>query len=287
MVWKNGSGAGQQKVLNFIKSLHLPKNTSRRLQCPNCQGNNSFSISNEGGKLKWYCFRASCGIKGIQTKVMTLTDMKEKTKEITKEFKPLLLKDCVGWEEVNKHPKALEYLKRNGCTEAVEISYDTFFYDKIQDRVVFTRFSDENCNSFNLATGRNISDYGRAVPKWYKYIAEPHTYYSCEYASKHMYDNEEITYIVEDCASACSISRFGYSVALCGTTWDRLALAVEIEHLTNTYPVVICLDKDAQDKALKLQKDLQAFGKFKSVTIKCLSDDPKYLSLKQLTKELS
>lgn len=235
--------------------------------------------------MKWFCFKASCNIKGFQTKEFSLNDIKFRIKKV-EQFKPLLLSDCVGWVGVNHHKPAIEYLKRNNCQDVLEMSYDTFFYDKIQDRVVFTRFDDENCTSFSLATGRNISDYGRAVPKWFKYVAKPHTYYSCDYISKHMYDNEETTYIVEDCASACSIARFGCSVALCGTTWDSLSLAVEIEHLTNKMPVVICLDADAQIKALKLQKDLQAFGKFESVTVKQLSNDAKYLDEDKLRKEL-
>src|SRR3954466_12538872 len=51
-------------VRNFIDSLNIAPGHSMRMDCPECFGKNSFSVSNLNGQMLWYCFRASCSIKG-------------------------------------------------------------------------------------------------------------------------------------------------------------------------------------------------------------------------------
>lgn len=212
---------------------------------------------------------------------MSLEDIKAAYKP--EEQKPLYIKDCEGWEaNVKAYPEVMKYLQRNNCMEAYELYPNRFFYDKLQDRVVFVEY--DTINSFKLATGRNISSYMRNIPKWYKYVALPGSYFIANSIVP-----TDSTYIVEDCASACSISRFGFGLALCGTSYNlyQLVTALMRKDIDPTLcKIVICLDPDAQVTAMKLQRDLEGFGKFKSVRIASLTNDAKYMELSKLKKEL-
>jgi hypothetical protein len=47
-------------------ALSLPDgHTDSTMECPKCKSNKAFSLTRDGNKLKFICFRASCGFKGI------------------------------------------------------------------------------------------------------------------------------------------------------------------------------------------------------------------------------
>lgn len=254
------------KVMQFIQKLHLKRNTTYRGDCPACLGKNTFSATNSSGKIKYYCFKLSCKIKGIKNMDMSLEDIKA-INSIPQETSPLYLKDTIGWSSnVKAVPKVYKYLIENNCIDAFEFYPNRFFYDRVKDRIVFCEY--DTVNSFKLATGRSLNG---STPKWYKYIALPHTYF---FASCLSGDKEEPTVIVEDCASACSVSRVANGLALCGTYYNPTQIANKLER---TKDVIICLDPDAQIQALKLQRDLLGIGKFRSVKV-VYTNDIKYIS---------
>lgn len=237
------------------------------------------SITNDRGTIKYHCFKASCNLSGQYKKGMSLDDMLGIRKNI--EIKPLLLKDTTGWDSnLVNYPDVLDYLLKNNCLESYKKHPNSFFYDKIKQRVVYCVYATPN--SFSLATGRSLQG---AVPKWFKYIAMPHEYYFMACLNPYKNGNDTEGYICEDSASACSLSRVGHALALCGTSWNTEALVKQLAPFVFK-EVTIVLDADAQDKSLKLQKDLEAFGKFDRVKVVQLSDDPKYLNKTQLEKEL-
>lgn len=268
-----------QKFLQFAQKLKLQRNTSWRGNCI-CGGNNSLSVSNENGKLKWYCFRVSCKASGIHSTDISLEDIKTKFRE--PELKPLQLTDCVGWtQNLGAYPSVIEYLIKNNCMDFYNAWPNKLYYDRIQDRVVFVESLTHN--SFSLATGRSISKNVRAVPKWYKYVALPGKYfaaYGC-FPSK-----KDVVYICEDAASAASLARVGIAaVALCGTSYDIYSLILKLNNIA-CKNVVIILDPDAQLTALKLKTDISGVGNFDTVKVVNLTNDAKYFSYDELNEML-
>ena len=265
----------RQKILQFVERLHLKRNTSIRTDCPYCGGEHTFSVSNICGKLKWYCFKASCNIKGIENKELTMDDIKAMV--LPKETLPLYIKDCVGWtQNIKAYPSVMEYLNKNNCIQAYEAYPNRIWYDRVRDRVVFVKY--DTINSFKLATGRSLCG---AAPKWYKYVALLSEYFTATFCVRGIVS--KTTVIVEDAASACSASRLANSVALCGTSYSISGL---VKELGDTLDVVVCLDPDAQLKALKLQRDLLGSGNFRSVKVVNPRDDLKYLDKNELFSTL-
>ena len=74
-------------------------------------------------------------------------------------------------------------------------------------------------------------------------------------------------------------------MALCGTSYNAEALIRNIK-VFGSNKVIICLDADAQIKALKIKQDLKGLGSFSSVQVLNLPDDAKNLSYEVLLKEI-
>ena len=91
------------------------------------------------------------------------------------------------------------------------------------------------------AVGRSID--GRS-PKWYRYGNS-----KCPFVSG---NGERGACVVEDAASACSISSHIAGVAVLGTN----LLDEHIDYLTKYPRVFVALDKDATDKAVDMVKTL-------------------------------
>ena len=49
------------------QALSLPEGSSQRCECPKCGNRSSFSMSRVGSEIRYICFSASCGFKGIIT----------------------------------------------------------------------------------------------------------------------------------------------------------------------------------------------------------------------------
>jgi hypothetical protein len=197
-----------------------------------------------------------------------MKDIKEKFVEKAPE--PLQLKDCIGWvDNLDDFPKVMEYLTKNNCLEFYRAYPKKIFYDRVEDRIVFCEYS--GLNSFKIATGRSLCG---AEPKWYKYKPLlPYSYFTANNVDGK--GNTVPVVIVEDAASACSVSRVAHGLALVGTSWNLASL---LEVLDCTKDVVVSLDKDAQLKTLKLQRDLMGAGAFRSVKVIRPRDDLKYVS---------
>lgn len=244
------------------------------MNCPSCQGYNSFSVTNDKGKIKYICFRNSCKLHGIYKKDLSLSDIKLIHKQ--EEPKPLHIEDCIGWEQnLSSNSAAMDYIVRNNCFEAYKKWPERFFYDRIQDRIVFVSY--ETRNSFNIAVGRCLH---KSKQKWFKYVSLPFTMFSFP-SAKHNTDND-VCFICEDTASCASLCRFGIGIALCGTVYNIHSLIQVIKGKE----VYICLDADAIETSLKLKRDLEGIGKFDKVKVLRLSDDAKYLKYEQIEKEL-
>jgi hypothetical protein len=263
-------------ILDFAKGLNLSRGQHLRTDCPACGGVNTFSVTNND-TLRFYCFKASCGVKGNLVKDMNMEEILKATTQV--EEKPLLIKDTTGWvANINLQPECLRYLHDTNCMDYYREYYNKIWYDRIKNRIIFTEYFDGN--SFKLAIGRSLDN---STPKWYKYVALVGSYF---FARKINALTSDMTcVIVEDCASAGSVSRVSHSLALCGTTWNTLALINQLHDL-NIRDVIVSLDPDAKLKSLKLQRDLQGLGKFNSVRMIQTEDDLKYVSNKDELRKL-
>ena len=50
--------------LAVVEGLSLQSDIQTRMDCPFCNGRNTFSVDTTEGNLNWYCFHASCSAKG-------------------------------------------------------------------------------------------------------------------------------------------------------------------------------------------------------------------------------
>jgi ribosomal protein L37AE/L43A len=264
----------KEKILKFLEQLNVNTGCNVRCDCPNCGGRNTLSVVNRNGFLIWYCFKAGCNIKGNTKKEMQLSEAQAIVKKGNDIIKPVTLESFEGWCELEYSKEAIDYLNKNNCIDAYKMEPKRFFYDKLQDRVVFVQY--DGPNTIKLASGRSLKGQ---QPKWFKYVALPGVYFEAPV----FLGGTDTVFIVEDCASACSLSRLDYTIALCGTNYNLYALSklIASAHMK----VVICLDKDAQLTALKLQRDLKSVCEV-PVFVKQLSDDAKYLDIDTLKKEL-
>ena len=111
------------------------------------------------------------------------------------------------------------------------------------------------------AVGRSLSKYSnnRNYPKWHRY-GKSGLPFIC--------GNSETCYVVEDCASAVAVSQYGTGLALLGTN-----LSDQILDIVANYPsVVVCLDRDASAKAIKMKNRI---GQFTKCEVRLLDVDPK------------
>lgn len=261
------------KYHKLAESLNVPRNTSKRFDCPNCGYRNSLSVTNTSGHLKFHCFNNGCEMSGQTTKDISLADIRATPMENV--LKPKRLAEFTGWDQAVDQPGVRRYLAANNCSYAYGHKPSKFFYDKINERLVFIEY--DTTNKVILATGRSLRNEN---PKWYKYMALPATYYNAP-----LLQSAEVSFIVEDCASACSLARISHTMALCGTSYNAEALIRNIK-VFGSNKVIICLDADAQIKALKIKQDLKGLGSFSSVQVLNLPDDAKNLSYEVLLKEI-
>ena len=63
-------------IYTYIKQLNIPIDDTLRMDCPICNGYNTFTITNNMGSLVWNCYKASCNIKGTTRKRMTVDEIK-------------------------------------------------------------------------------------------------------------------------------------------------------------------------------------------------------------------
>lgn len=250
------------KARDYAKSLDLDEGQEYRGKCPECGGSNTFTVSNQMGKLLFNCYKASCEVSGTESVSMSV-------ESIEKIMRGESAADNYEEELLNRFdlPEYITPIKqdsadvRNFMTKW-NINPDDVFYDVRQDRVVFPVYTEDNV--LVDAVGRALD--GRQ-PKWLRYAASPVPY---------VYGNGYIAVVVEDAISAYTVgSMFPtlVGVALLGTQltdfhkwylghyWDQLYVA---------------LDPDARDKTLQMVHDLRIY--VPDAMALNIEDDLKYMT---------
>ena len=61
------TGRSSYELTVIEQALSLPEGSSQRCTCPKCDNRSSFSMSRVGSEIRYICFSASCGFKGVIT----------------------------------------------------------------------------------------------------------------------------------------------------------------------------------------------------------------------------
>ena len=242
-------------VINNI-SDDIPNGTTKRMDCPNCGGRNTFTITNNMGSLVWNCYKASCNLKGGTRVHLSMNDIRDGfvgAKEYAEDFvMPEYVVPYKGQRELARF------------TAEYAIDEWELFYDVKDNRAVFPIRHD---GVIVDATGRSLS---KRLPKWKKYGKSglPFTA-GCG----------KVAVVVEDCVSATVV---GYSsfvgVALLGTSLQESHKGF----LSQFSTAVIALDPDALPKTLQMAKELR--GHVSDVRVLKLNNDLKYRNPKDMEK---
>ena len=239
-------------IKEYTENLQLKLGDSKRMNCPSCNGYNTFTVTNNMGTLLWNCYKASCSIRGNTRVRLSVDDIKSlHTEKLEEEF--VLPEYIIPVHDISD-------IKKHSCGffEWLElIKWEDIMYDVKDHRVVFTIEKD---NKIVDAVGR--AD-GKALPKWKRYGKSDAPY---------SYGVGDIAVVVEDCISAIVVGGKTYTgVALLGTS----LLDGHKQFLTNFSKVVVALDPDALPKTLQIAKELK--GYIKEVKALKLYDDIKYM----------
>ena len=238
-------------VNNIINDITLTNGETKRMDCPECGGRKTFTITNNLGSLVWNCYKAGCHISGGKRVHLTADDIRkslgsvaEETHSVTFDKPEWIVKNddaiagfCDFWK---LDPKVLGLL-----------------YDVKEHRVVFPIMQGSTMVD---ATGRSL---GKRIPKWKRYGKSSLPY---------VFGHGKTAIVVEDCVSASVVGTLGnfVGVALLGTS----LLPSQRDYLTQFSTAIIALDPDALPKTLNVAKEMR--GYVKNVRVLRLNDDLKY-----------
>jgi len=228
------------------------------MDCPECGGRKTFTITNNMGSLIWNCYKAGCHVSGGKRVHLTADDIRkslgsvaEETHSITFDKPEWIVKDddavaefCDEWK---LDPKVLGLL-----------------YDVKEHRVVFPIMQG---NAMIDATGRSL---GKRIPKWKRY-GKSSLPYVCGHGTTAV--------VVEDCVSAAIVGTDGFvGVAVLGTSLSD----GHKKYLSQFSTAIVALDPDALPKTLQFAKELR--GLVPNVNVLRLEDDLKYRNQTDLDK---
>jgi DNA primase len=224
----------------YVESLDIQPMGRYRSDCPVCGKKNTFSVNDDGMQRLWFCFHADCNVSG-RTGISLTRDF---AKLAMKKQEQKISKDTLTKFEL---PNTFVSLSRNLDAELYVKSvnaYDAYLSGRADIRYDFKR----NRVAYVVKNGNNVVDAaGRAIdernPKWYRYGNSSLPFYC---------GSSSTAIVLEDCASACSVSALATGVALLGTN----LLEPHIEMLRKYERVFVALDKDATDKAVSMVKVL-------------------------------
>ena len=245
--------------LNTVKQLRLKEGQHLTMDCPFCGGHKKFTVSHLlDGTILWNCFRASCTAKGKYDADRSIEAAKN---YISGNVRQKNKGRYAAIPAITTHPKnhtpAIQYLRSVNSLPALEDGLIKIRYAPKENRVLFYNQSEIG------AVGRLIGGKG---PKWVSYG---------DLTTGIHVGNTDIAIVVEDAASACSISRIKKytGVALLGTTLpSALKNALQIYKL-----IYVILDNDAAKKACTLTRQIRG-----NVTLRVTENDLKELTTDQI-----
>lgn len=232
-------------IKDFVDDLPLGPNGRLRMDCPSCGKKSTFSVSEVNGERLWYCFHADCDVRGRSgfrirkdTPYHPLLSKKKKT-----ELKP---DTYVGEFQVpdtfvplSRSSEAESYVRRVNAYEAYRNGLADIRYDFRMNRVVYlVKRNKRIVDAAGRALDKNVK------PKWWRYGNSGIPF---------VVGGSRVGILLEDCASACSVSDSVSGIALLGTSLPESYLPT----LRTFDRLIVALDKDATKKAIDLVRRLQ------------------------------
>ena len=254
----------RSEQIQMVKGISLRANERRSLNCPFCgDTKKKFSIARLDGRIVWNCYRASCNARGAFDTERNQSELKSRLSKAEISLPRKINSIPTILSSVYSHSNAVEYLKSVNSLEAYKDGLVHIKYSPSDNRVLF--FNKDKTGAVGRALdGRN--------PKWWTYG---------DTSGGIVVGDNSHAVVVEDAASACSVSRIGVTgVALLGT---RLTPLIKSK-LSEFTRVTIILDKDASCKALNIAKTL---AQYTSASVRLTSDDLKWLSVDKIREVLS
>ena len=246
-------------MYNFIQNLDIQESETVRMDCPECKGRKTFTVTNNNGQLMWNCYKAGCNISGANRVSMSATAIQDKLNKIVK------VKDTsfdmpmyVVPVPVPTDAPVYEYASEWG----LDVAEHGLMYDIREHRVVFPVVH----NGITVdATGRAL---GKRIPKWKRYGNSGLPY---------VHGCGKVAVVVEDCVSAAVVGGDRHTgVALMGTSMSN----EQRQYLAQFSTAVVALDPDASKKTLAIAKELRSV--VKDVKVLRLQDDIKYRNRKDM-----
>jgi len=239
-------------MIEYIRSLDIADGSSIRMDCPECKGRKTFTVTNNNGQLLWNCYKASCNVRGTHKMRMSAESIYRRLNMIEDNT---ITDFCMP---VNIVPLSSEYEQAMAWAFGWGLSPNRhgLMYDIREHRVVFPVVHEGITVD---ATGRAI---GKRLPKWKRYGSNrlPYTY-----------GYGKVAVVVEDCISAAVVGDDRHTgVALMGTSMSN----EQKQYLSQFSTALVALDRDAVSKALQLARELD--GVVDKVKVLMLKDDLKY-----------
>ena len=232
-------------IYNIIEDIQLSVGETKRMNCPNCNGYKTFTVTNNAGAILWNCYKVTCNIKGKSRVRLTVDDIRN-TNKVVQERKFVLPEYIIPMEE-NHLPKYF-----------YDIDTSDILHDVKENRVVFPiRHDGELVDAIGKAEKR--------LPKWKRYGKSNMPYVSWSSLT-------QTCVLVEDCFSACVAQQHGVTgVAILGTSLTE----THKKFLSNRMSrVIVALDPDALQRNLQIAKELRSW--VIEVKVLRLTDDLKY-----------
>ena len=239
------------KLQKTIDSTDLEVGQTKRMNCPICDGDKTFTITNAMGKIIWNCYKASCKVSGSKTGNVSAETIE----------KAMLGKNIIDYDEF----QLPSYIVYGGLR--VQVKKFAYDYSIVPGSVPLYFDVKENRIVFLIRDGKKVVDaIGRATdrrqPKWKRY-GKSDTPYN--------FGSGSVAVIVEDCISATVIgSHRVRGVALLGTTLSD----AHRDFLMQFSTIIVALDPDALGKTLSIANELRAYKN--NVKVLKLKDDLKY-----------
>lgn len=224
---------------------------TKRMNCPVCKGDRTFSITNDMGNLVWNCYKVSCTVSGGTRVPMTISDVQKRLNHVSDTTEDKF--ELPAYVVPHRNKRAVV----KWCAEwGIHEDEHGLMYDVKEDRVVFPVVHDGKLVD---ATGRTLS---KRIPKWKRYGKSGLPYTSgCG----------KVAVVVEDCVSAAIVGYGSFvGVALLGTSLQDS----HKRYLAQFSTAVIALDPDALVKSIQMVKELR--GYVENVRLLKLEDDIKY-----------
>lgn len=251
--------------MQIIKDLiEFRTESNFREHCPVCGGNKTLSVTRDSGKYLYRCFKSSCNIRGVIGSSYTSSEIKERVRPTAK-----------PQTKFHFPEHFIQGIANDACYRYIQSNHVLFYavhniakvgYDPKLNRFLYfiTR-----ANEIVGAVGRALSH--KTWPKVYQYDS-PIIY-------PFIAGDTDTLVLVEDCASACAVTRIPElsGCALLGTFLQPDYVPV----ITKYKKVIICLDNDATQKSLTINKLLQYYTK---TNIKMLNRDIKNMSQEELER---